>query len=189
MAQDPTPQRAPEYVVLHNNVGGQFNRGDTIPHGTYDDEQLARLVGLGAIQPYDPPGLPVRDPVAPAVPPAMAVPPGTPGAATAPPSPVRSAPQSAEELKARQDAAALEAAGGPPADLEPNAHGIGPDTDGGPNPDDDPLSEVSDEQAAELRGAGFGDAASIRAASDEQLLAVPGVGPAAVRRLREAVRE
>ena len=45
---------------------------------------------------------------------------------------------------------------------------------------------LTDEQLGALRAAGYGDVASIRAASDEQLLAVDGIGPATVKKLREA---
>jgi hypothetical protein len=65
----------------------------------------------------------------------------------------------------------------------------------GPPPDGDVVElrepavpGLSDDQIASLRAAGYGDAASIRAASDEDLLKVDGIGPAAIRRLREAAK-
>jgi hypothetical protein len=156
------PAMAPQYVVLHDSISGVFKRGDIVPPGTYDEEQLARLVGLGAIEPYDPPAMEFRDKVDPSVEP------NAPAAGSPPLSPASQVPQSAEEFKARQEAAALEAAGTAPDALV--------DVD------------LSDEQRANLRAAGFGSWAAIDAATDEQLLEVEGVGPAAVKRLREAPR-
>ena len=48
---------------------------------------------------------------------------------------------------------------------------------------------VTDQQRAALATAGFETAEQIRAATDEQLLDVDGIGPATVTRLREATRE
>lgn len=50
----------------------------------------------------------------------------------------------------------------------------------------DPFSVVTEDQAAALKAAGFDTADKIRAASDDELQAVSGVGPAAVSKLREA---
>lgn len=47
-------------------------------------------------------------------------------------------------------------------------------------------ADLTDEQRANLRAAGYDSAAALDAASDEQLLDVQGVGPAAVKRLRDA---
>lgn len=51
-----------------------------------------------------------------------------------------------------------------------------------------PFMVVSDDQAAALRSAGFDSADKIRNASDDDLDAVEGIGPATVARLREATR-
>lgn len=154
-----TPVRAPDYVVLHNNVGGLFNQGDVIPPGTYSEEQLARLVGLGAIEAVDPVGENIANPVKPSV-----------DVTTAPSgaemvSPARSVPQSAEEFKAAEDAKALAAAGRQTGDLS---------------------ADIDDDQRAALAEAGFGTAEAVRNATDEDLLAVRGIGKATLQKLREA---
>lgn len=164
MSVNPQPPAQPDYVVLHDAVGGVYTKGDTIPPGTYSEEQLARLVGLGAIQAIDPPGLAVADPVEPSVP---LNEPRAGEQAPAPPSPAAQAPTSAEEFKARQDAAATGAA----------SEGAGGSLEG---------ADLTDAQREALAAAGFTTAADVRAASDEQLLAVEGIGPAAVKKLREA---
>jgi hypothetical protein len=56
-------------------------------------------------------------------------------------------------------------------------------------PADGPLTVVTEEQAAALRTAGYGDVAAIRQASDDDLLKVPTVGQAAVKKLRDATAE
>lgn len=91
-------KQAPEYVVKHDSIGGVFSKGDVIPHGTYDDEQLARLVGLGAIEPVDELPEPDRDATGDV--------------------PVADVSMSAEEFKEWQDAAALAAAGGADGSLD-----------------------------------------------------------------------
>lgn len=160
-------QRAPEYVVLHDSLGGMFAKGDMVPSGTYDDEQLARLVGLGAIEAVDPAGEDFEDKVEPSV--ELTGEDGDAGTARLPDSPAAAAPQSAEEFKERQDAAALAAAAG----------------------DGNVLTgaDLTDEQRANLAMAGYRTADDVRAAPDDELLAVEGIGPAAVKRLREATRE
>lgn len=51
----------------------------------------------------------------------------------------------------------------------------------------DPLAFLSADQRASLAAAGFPDADAMRRASDEQLDAVDGIGPATVERIRAAV--
>jgi hypothetical protein len=164
MTANPTPPLLPDYVVLHDAVGG-YAKGDTIPHGTYSEEQLARLVGLGAIAPADPPGLPIADPVAPPV-----QPPGEPIGGM--PSPASAAPSSAEEFKAREDARAGSAV-------------VTTMTGGGAELDAVDLTEAQRQALAE---AGIRTAADVRAASDERLLEVPGIGPTTLQKLRDATR-
>jgi hypothetical protein len=53
----------------------------------------------------------------------------------------------------------------------------------------DPLGFLSAEQRAALASAGFDSPEAIRAATDEQLDAVDGIGEATVAKLREAVKE
>lgn len=50
----------------------------------------------------------------------------------------------------------------------------------------DPFAAVSEEQAESLKEAGFDTAEKIRAASDDELDSVDGIGPAAVAKLRDA---
>jgi hypothetical protein len=57
------------------------------------------------------------------------------------------------------------------------------------NPPADPLAFLTDEQRAALTAAGYGTPEAIRAANDEQLDAVPGIGEAAVQKLRDATKE
>jgi hypothetical protein len=56
----------------------------------------------------------------------------------------------------------------------------------GATPDALATVDLTDEQRSNLVAAGYGDAAAIRTASDAELEAVPSVGPAAVKRIREA---
>lgn len=120
----------PQYVVLHDNVGGVLNKGDTVPQGTFDEEQLARLVGLGAIGPAN--------------------------------TAAESMPQSADEFKARAETSAVAAVSG------------------------DTLAalDLEDTQRDALASAGYTSADSIRLASDDELMAVPGIGPKTVDKLR-----
>jgi hypothetical protein len=164
-------QRVPEqpaYRVLHNNVGGLFAQGDLIPPGTYDDEQLARLLGLGAIEAVAPGEEPRPAPTATA-------------------APVAELPPSAEAFKAAQTAAALATARGetPPALTEtPRAEGQGDGATAGLD-----AAELTDPQRQALAEAGYTTDAQVRAAADEELLAVPGIGPATLRQLRELTAE
>jgi hypothetical protein len=147
------PPMLPDFEVVHNIVGTHA-RGEIIPHGTYDEEQLARLVGLGAIKPVAPP---------------MAAP-GTRAL-------LEAFPDSPEAFKAREEERARLAAGEVmPAGTHTVEAGGGGVLDGLPV-----------EQADGLRRAGYDSPEAIRAASDEQLDAVPGVGPATIRTLRERV--
>jgi hypothetical protein len=50
------------------------------------------------------------------------------------------------------------------------------------------LDVLDADQQAALSAAGFGSADAIRAASDEDLLKVEGIGPATLRKLREATQ-
>jgi hypothetical protein len=51
------------------------------------------------------------------------------------------------------------------------------------------VHELTDEQRAALIAAGFGTLEALRAATDEQLREVEGVGPAAVRKIRQTLLE
>lgn len=52
---------------------------------------------------------------------------------------------------------------------------------------EDGFADLSAEQGAALRSADFGTVQSLRDASDDDLRAVPGIGPAAVRNIRKAL--
>jgi DNA uptake protein ComE-like DNA-binding protein len=54
---------------------------------------------------------------------------------------------------------------------------------------DERLDFLSEDQRASLHSAGFASEADLRAASDEDLRAVKGIGPAAVRDIRKALSE
>lgn len=164
-------QLAPHYVVMHDGVG-VFSKGQVIPNGTYDDEQLARLVGLGAIAPFDPPGTEFEDgePLPSDVEDALR--------GVRPTSPSSLVPKSAEEFKERLDAAAIGAATGGPAPSVQTVLQTG---------ETDYLAGVqglNERQRQALRDAGFDNEERIAAASDEDLMALDGVGEGTVRTLR-----
>lgn len=76
---------------------------------------------------------------------------------------------------------------GPVADAAPAAPSATatPQANGGNEPPADPLVEAVGAEAAQaLRDLGIGDLAAIRAASDDDLLAVPGIGEAKLKKLR-----
>lgn len=162
-----SPVMAPIYVAVHDGVG-VFTKGQVIPNGTYDDEQLARLVGLGAIEPFDPPetdfidGNPLPDEIAR-------------GQQLVSPSSL--VPTSQEEYKDRLDlAAGAQAAGSGVATTTVLQTG-----------DADYLASVdglSTNARSALREGGFTTQESIDEASDEQLMALDGVGEGTVRTLR-----
>lgn len=160
----------PQYRVVHNNVGGLFNQGDLLPPGTYDDEQLARLLGLGAIEEVPPGEAPRPAPTA-----------------TAPV--VAHLPGSAEAFKEALTEQALATAAGetppPLADTEPPA----PDASDSSVPPEPLAEDLTAAQVEALTAAGIESRADIDAATDEDLLAIPGIGAAALRRLREGRRE
>src|SRR5690349_3452734 len=75
---------------------------------------------------------------------------------------------------------AAESGAQPPTPTEPAA----PPT-GGNAPPADPLADaVGATEAQALRDMGFGDRAAIAAASDDDLMAVPGIGEAKLKKLR-----
>ncbi|MBX3056922.1 MAG: hypothetical protein KF770_10660 [Anaerolineae bacterium] len=51
------------------------------------------------------------------------------------------------------------------------------------------LPGVGEEIAAALAAAGYGDVGRVRAASDSELLAISGIGPARLRKIREVLNE
>jgi hypothetical protein len=165
----PIPEQ-PQFRAVHTNVGGVFAKGDLIPAGTYSDEQLARLLGLGAIEevPADAPR-PTPTSTEPVV-------------AHLPPS--------AEAFQAAQTEAALATAAGEapsPAGTTDQGEDKGASPPGTP---EEPLAEdLTEAQLEALTAAGYRSRADLDAASDEALLAVPGIGPAALRRLREGRAE
>ena len=60
---------------------------------------------------------------------------------------------------------------------------------GGTQQQADPLAFLTPEQRASLAAAGYGSVEAIRAASDQQLDDVPGIGPETVKKLRDATKE
>lgn len=92
------------------------------------------------------------------------------------------------EIEAELDEEDAKAEDGRVVELREPAGPTSPPGGAGTAPND-PLATVNPEQAAELRKAGYGDADAIRRAGDEDLLKVPTVGQAAVKRLREATAQ
>jgi DNA-directed RNA polymerase alpha subunit len=79
---------------------------------------------------------------------------------------------------------AIERAPDPKPDLRGLPESDNPQEDTGTQGELDELGLTADQSQA-LRDAGYRDRASLRAASDEELQAVPGVGRATVRNLRD----
>lgn len=158
------PPMLPDYEVVHDSVG-LLMKGAIVPHGTYSEEQLARLTELGAVKP---------------VAPAMVSPQQAQEA-------VESVATDTGEFKAREEEAARAAVVQPgfttAATTEATATGTTTTTTGGRDLLDD--IDLNDEQRQALRDRSLNTREAIAMASDEHLLGVPGVGPQSMRKLRE----